>query len=73
MPKNTKVARIKGRIMERLSQKRLDKLKRQGKLRDSFELWVDKHNHKFELIRTLTSIVGLVMSSIIMMKVFGVL
>ena len=59
--------------MERLSQKRLEKLKKQGKLRDSFELWVDKHNHKFELIRTITSIVGLVMSSIIMMRVFGVI
>lgn len=59
--------------MIQISQKRLDKLKRQGKLRDGFELWVDRHNHKFELIRTLTSIVGLIMSSIIMMKVFGVI
>jgi hypothetical protein len=59
--------------MQRLSQKRLNKLKKQGKLRDSFELWVDQHNHKFELIRTITSIVGLLMSSVIMMKVFGLL
>lgn len=59
--------------MESLSQKRREKLKRQGKLRDNFELWVDKHNHKFELIRTLTSIFGLIMSSIIMLKVFGII
>ena len=59
--------------MRKLSQKRLNRLKKEGKLRDSFELWVDHHNHKFELIRTLTSIVGLVISSIIMMKVFGIL
>lgn len=59
--------------MEKLSQKRLEKLKKQGKLRDSFELWVDRHNHKFELIRTVTSIIGLVMSSVIMLKVFGVI
>lgn len=59
--------------MQQLSQKRLDKLKKQGKLRDSFELWVDRHNHKFELIRTITSIIGLVMSSVIMLKVFGIL
>lgn len=59
--------------MEKLSQKRLDKLKKRGKLRDEFELWVDKHNHKFELIRTLTSVVGLVISSIVMMKVFGII
>lgn len=57
--------------MVEISQKRLEKLKKQGKLRDSFELWVDRHNHKFELIRTLTSIIGLVMSSVIMLKVFG--
>lgn len=59
--------------MEKLSQKRLEKLKKQGKLRDGFELWVDRHNHKFELIRTITSIIGLIMSSIIMLKVFGVI
>lgn len=59
--------------MEKLSQKRLDKLKKQGKLRDGFELWVDRHNHKFELIRTVTSIIGLVMSSVIMLKVFGII
>lgn len=57
--------------MQQLSQKRLNKLKKEGKLRDSFELWVDRHNHKFELVRTLTSIIGLIMSSVIMLKVFG--
>lgn len=59
--------------MESLSQKRREKLKRQGKLRDNFELWVDKHNHKFELIRTLTSVFGLIVSSIVMLKVFGLI
>lgn len=59
--------------MQKISQKRLDKLKKQGKLRDGFELWVDRHNHKFELIRTITSIIGLVMSSVIMLKVFEIL
>lgn len=59
--------------MNKLPPKKLKKLQKQGKLRDSFELWVDKHNHKFELVRTLTSIVGLIMSSIIMLKVFRIL
>lgn len=59
--------------MEKLSQKRLNKLKKQGKLRDTFELWVDRHNHKFELVRTLTSIIGLAISCIIMMKVFSLI
>lgn len=54
-----------------ISQKRLLKLKKQGKLRDKAELWIDKHNHKMELIRTITSIVGLTMSSVIMLRVFG--
>lgn len=55
----------------KLSPKKLEKLEKQGKLRDSFELWVDKHNHKFELVRTLTSIIGLIISSIILVKVFS--
>lgn len=59
--------------MNTISQKRREKLRKQGKLRDSFELWVDRHNHKFELIRTLTSIIGLIMSSVIMLKVFGLI
>jgi len=56
--------------MNKLTPKQLHKLKEKGKLRDSFELWVDKHNHKFELIRTLTSVLGLVISSIILYRVF---
>jgi len=57
----------------KLSPKKLEKLEKQGKLRDSFELWVDKHNHKFELVRTLTSILGLIVSSIVLLRVFGFL
>lgn len=54
----------------KISTKKRQKLEKEGKLRDSFELWVDKHNHKFELIRTLTSIIGLVISSVVLLKVF---
>jgi hypothetical protein len=54
-----------------ISPKKINKLKKQGKLRDNFELWVDKHNHKFELVRTLTSVIGLIISSIILLKVFS--
>jgi hypothetical protein len=59
--------------MTNISQKRLNKLKKQGKLRDNFELWVDRHNHKFELIRTITSLLGIIMSSLIMLKVFKII
>jgi hypothetical protein len=57
----------------KLSPKKLEKLEKQGKLRDSFELWVDKHNHKFELVRTLTSVFGLIVSSIVLLRVFGLI
>lgn len=55
------------------SKKKLKKLEKQGKLRDGFELWVDRHNHKMELIRTLVGFMGLVVSSIVMLKVFGLI
>ena len=57
----------------RISRKKIEKLQRQGRLRDGFELWVDRHNHKMELIRTLTSVMGLIVSSIVMLKVFGLI
>ena len=59
--------------MKPLSKKKLKNLKDAGKLRDSFELWVDRHNHKFELIRTLTSVLGLIVSYIVLLRVFGIL
>jgi hypothetical protein len=56
-----------------LSKKQKRKLLAKGKLRDSFELWVDHHNHKMEVIRTLTGLIGVILSCIIMLKVFGVI
>jgi hypothetical protein len=57
----------------KISPKKRQKLADKGKLRDSFELWVDKHNHKFELVRTLTSIFGLIISSVVLLRVFGLI
>ena len=31
---------------KKLSPKKIRKLRRQGRLRDEFEIWVDRHNHK---------------------------
>mgnify|MGYP003332878366 CR=1 FL=1 len=59
--------------MENVSKKKIKKLTKQGRLRDNIELWVDRHNHKMELIRTLTGIIGIILSSIIMLKVFNVI
>jgi len=58
---------------KRPSRKKIKRLERQSRLRDRFELWVCRHNHKMELVRTLTSVMGLVVSSIVMMKVFGII
>jgi hypothetical protein len=59
--------------MKKLSHKRRKQLEAQGKLRDRIELWVDQHNHKLELIRTCNGLIGVVLSSIIMLRVFGIL
>lgn len=56
-----------------LTKKQKKKLLAKGKLRDPFELWVDHHNHKMEMVRTLTGLVGVVLSCIIMLKVFGII
>lgn len=57
----------------KLSEKKIEKLTKQGKLRDNLEIWVDRHNHKFELVRTVTSILGLIVSSVVLLRVFGIL
>lgn len=56
-----------------ISKKKIKKLEKEGRLRDGFEIWVDRHNHKMELVRTLTSVMGLIVSSIVMLKVFGLI
>ena len=56
-----------------LTRKQKKKLLSKGKLRDPFELWVDHHNHKMEVVRTLTGLVGVLLSCIIILKVFGII
>jgi hypothetical protein len=55
-----------------MNKQKLKKLKQQGKLRDSLEIWVDRHNHKLELVRTIAGLVGVMLSSLILLKVFKV-
>jgi hypothetical protein len=57
----------------KISEKKIEKLAKKGKLRDELEIWVDRHNHKFELVRTVTSILGLIVSSVVLLRVFGIL
>lgn len=60
-------------VAKQLKEKERKKLEEQGKLRDEFEIWIDKHNHKMEFVRTVTGIVNLLLSSIIILRVFGIL
>jgi hypothetical protein len=57
----------------KLTCKKIKKLEKEGKLRDNLEIWIDKHNHKMELLRTINSIVNIVLSSIIFLRVFGII
>lgn len=41
--------------------------------RDGLEIWIDKHNHKLELLRTVTSLIGIGLSTIIILKVFTII
>lgn len=59
--------------MKQLKEKERKKLQDQGKLRDNFEIWIDKHNHKMEFVRTVTGMANLLLSLIIILRVFGVL
>lgn len=56
-----------------LSKKQIKKLEKQGRLRDSVEIWVDRHNHKLELLRTFTSLTAAICSSIVLLKLFGLI
>lgn len=57
----------------KLTKKQKKDLLSKGKLRDPFEIWVDHHNHKLEVIRTMSSFIGMIVSCIVMLKVFGVI
>ncbi len=38
--------------------------------RGNFERWLDRHNHKMELVRTFTSALAAIASSIVLFKVW---
>ena len=41
--------------------------------RDWFEAWLDRHNHKLELIRTIGSVLGGLGGTIAILRVLGIL
>lgn len=54
--------------MRKLSKKEIKRLEEEGRLRDLVEIWVDRHNHKLELLRTFTSTVAAICSAIVLFK-----
>lgn len=56
-----------------LSKKEKKRLKKLAKLRDPLEIWIDHHNHKLEVLRTLGNLIGTITGICVFLKVFGVL
>lgn len=59
--------------MRKLSKKEIKRLEEEGRLRDLVEIWVDRHNHKLELLRTFTSLVAAIASTIVLLKLLHIL
>ena len=55
----------------KLSKRKLRKLEREGRLRDRWELELDRHNHKLELVRTLGNLISSILGICVFLKVFG--
>jgi len=55
----------------KLSKRKLRKLEREGRLRDCWELKLDRHNHKLELLRTVGNLVSSILAICVFLKVFG--
>lgn len=55
--------------MRKLSKKEIKRLEEEGRLRDLVEIWVDRHNHKLELLRTFTSLVAAICSAVVLFKI----
>lgn len=58
--------------MRKLSRKEIKRLEEEGRLRDLVEIWVDRHNHKLELLRTLTSLIAAACSSLALFKLLHI-
>ena len=41
--------------------------------RDKFELWLDKHNHKLELLRTIGNLVGGIAGALAILRIMNLI
>jgi len=46
--------------------------KKKKPARDKFEIWIDKHNHKLELVRTIGNTIAGIAGAIAILKIIGV-
>lgn len=59
--------------LPRLNKSERKRLKKMAKLRDPLEIWIDHHNHKLEVLRTLGNMISAILGICVFLKVFGVL
>ena len=41
--------------------------------KDNYERWIDRHNHKLELVRTLGSVIAAITGVLVFLKVFKII
>ena len=44
-----------------------------NKPKDKYELWIDRHNHKLELVRTLSGLIAASTGIFVFLRVFGII
>lgn len=56
-----------------LTKKERKRLQKENRLRSDLEVFLDFHNHKMELLRTISSFLGFAFSALVFLKVFNIL
>lgn len=56
-----------------LSLKGASLVEKRNKEQSDLEVWLDNHNHTLAFIRTIMSVIGITISTVILLRVFGLL
>jgi len=49
------------------------RISKTGKRHDTIEHWLGHHNRKFEMLRTITSLISAIASTVVLLKLFKVI
>ena len=49
------------------------RISKTGKKHDTIEHWLGHHNRKFEMLRTITSLISAISSTVVLLKVFKII